>query len=116
MRSMVEKLRLEKDTVMQWHTQAVNITTNLKVKVYFTSPALIVTNTVTWNFHVHDSAKVRYDMILGRDLLTELVFNLEIFKHFIKEDYEPLKGSTAPMVDLGIYILRFKKGDIKPEE
>ena len=37
---------------MQCHTQAVNITTNLKVKVYFTLPALRATDVVKWKFHV----------------------------------------------------------------
>ena len=32
----VEKLHPERDAVMQWHTQAGNITTNLKIRVDFT--------------------------------------------------------------------------------
>ena len=55
---------------MQWHTQARNITNNLKVKVDFTLTALTVTNVLTWDFHVDNSAQGMYDMILGRDLLT----------------------------------------------
>ena len=54
---------------MQWNTQAGNITTNLKVKVDFTLPALSATNVVTWNCHVGDSAKGRYDMSLVLDQL-----------------------------------------------
>ena len=65
---IIEKLRLEKDTPMQWNTQAKDITTNIKVKVYFTLPTLSATNVSTWNFHVDDSAKDSYDMILGQDL------------------------------------------------
>ena len=72
MGSIVEKLYPEKDAVIQWHTQAGNITTNLKVKVYFTLPRLRAMNVVTWKCHVDDSAKCRYDLILGRYLLTEL--------------------------------------------
>ena len=75
MRRLVEKLNPEKDVVMPWHTQAVNITTNIKVKVYLTLPTRSATNVVTWNFHVDYSAKGRYDIILGRYLLTELVLN-----------------------------------------
>ena len=56
-------------------TQAGNITTNPKVKVYFTLPALSATNVVTWKFHVDDSDKDRYDITLGRDILTELLLN-----------------------------------------
>ena len=48
----VEKLPLKKDDPMQWHTQAGNITTNLKVKVYFTLPTLIATHFLTWRYHV----------------------------------------------------------------
>ena len=67
----------EKYAPMQWHMQARNITINLKVKVYFILPALSATNVVTWKCHVDDSAKGRYNMILGRDILTELGFNLK---------------------------------------
>ena len=64
------KIKPWKYDVMQWHLQAGNITTDLKVKVDFTLPALSATNFVTWRCHVDDSAKGGYDMILGRDLLT----------------------------------------------
>ena len=59
---------------MQWHTQVDNITTNLKVKIDFTSPELSATKTVIMNCHVYDSAKGRYDIILGRYLLIALLF------------------------------------------
>ena len=36
----VRKLHPEKYAVIQWHIQTGNITTILKVKVYFTLPAL----------------------------------------------------------------------------
>ena len=41
-------LRLKTYDVIKFHTQARNITTNHKVTVYFTLPALSVTNIVTW--------------------------------------------------------------------
>ena len=56
--------------MIQWHAQACNITNNLKVEVDFTLPALSATNFVTWKFHVDECVKVRYDMILGRYLIT----------------------------------------------
>ena len=61
---------------MQCHTQAGNITTNLKVKLYFTLPELITAKIVMWNCHVDDSAKGRNDMILGRDILTYILLNI----------------------------------------
>ena len=67
---IIEKLHPEKDAPMQLNTQTGNITTNLKVKVDFTLPALSKTNFVTWNFHTDDCAKGRYDIILGRYILT----------------------------------------------
>ena len=70
MRSLVETLSLEKDAVIEWHMQAGNITTYFKVKVDFTLPVLIVMNVVTCNFHLDYSAKGRYDIILGRDIIT----------------------------------------------
>ena len=69
---LVEKNTLEKYAVMQRHTQVVNITNNLKVKVDFTLPSLSATNIVTWKYHLGDSAKCRYDMISGQYLLTGL--------------------------------------------
>ena len=56
---LIEKLRLEEDAVMQWHTQSGNITTNLGVKVNSTLPALSATNIVTWKSHVDNSGKGR---------------------------------------------------------
>ena len=66
---IVGKLNTEKYSVMQWHTQAGNITINHKVEVGFTLPSLSATNFVTCQCHIDDSAKVRYNMILGRDIL-----------------------------------------------
>ena len=68
----VEKIKIEKDSVMQWHTQAGNITTNHKLKVDFTLPALSATNVGSQKCHVDDSAKGRYDTIFRKDLPTEL--------------------------------------------
>ena len=39
-----KKIVLEEDDPMQWNTQAGNITANLKVRIYFTLPALIARN------------------------------------------------------------------------
>ena len=62
---------------MQWNKQAGKITTNLKVKIDFTLTEFSTTNIVMWTFHVDDSDKSRYDMILGKHPLTVLGLNLE---------------------------------------
>ena len=72
---------------------------------------------VTWNFHVNDSAKDRYDMILGRDILTELGLNINIYDHVIEAYDGPLKVYRAPMVDLGRYEFKgLNAGKITTEE
>ena len=68
--SIVKQISLEEDALMQWNTQPRNVTTNLKVKVYFTLPAFSATNFMTFNFHVDEFSKGGYDMILGQDILT----------------------------------------------
>ena len=55
--------------MIQYLTQEGSITTNLKLEIYFTLPELNATKIVTWNYHVDESAKGRYDIILGIDLL-----------------------------------------------
>ena len=53
------------------HKQVV-LTTNITVKIDFILPELNVKTIMAWNFHVEDSAKVRYDMILGLYIITTL--------------------------------------------
>ena len=70
-----------------------------------------------WNCDVDDSTRGRYDMILGRYLLTILGLNLKWSDHVIEAYDVTFKGYTAPMFDLGTY--KFKDlttGNITPEE
>ena len=57
-------------SVMQWQMKACNVTTNIKVKIYFTFPELGARKHLVWNFHVDEFAKRRYGVVLGRDILT----------------------------------------------
>ena len=79
---------------MQWHTQAGNITAYIKLAVGFILPGLSPEHVVTWNCHVDESTKGRYNMIIRRDLLTELGSNLKLSDHAIESDYVTFKGST----------------------
>ena len=88
--------------------QAGSITNNLKVKMDFTLPELSARRILTWNFHLDESAKSRYDMILGRYLLTDLILNLNFSDIFIKADGETLRGSSNPMVYLGMYVFKYR--------
>ena len=91
-----KKLFQEKYALMQWHTQAGNITTNIKVEVDFTLPTLSATNVVMCKCHMDDSAKGRYYMILGRDIFTELGLKIKFSEHVIEADDAHFKGSTNP--------------------
>ena len=80
--------------------------TNIKVKIDFTLPEISAMNVVMWKCHVDDSAKGRYDMILGQDILTWLGLNLKWSEHFIEVDDWSFKGSTITMVDLVKYLFK----------
>ena len=72
MRRLIEINNPKKDAVMKRNMQAVNITTNMKVKIFFTFPELRTTKILMWNFNIDDFANGRYDMILGRYILTSI--------------------------------------------
>ena len=62
-------------------------------------------------------ANGRYNMILGRDLLTSLWLNLQFSEHVIQEYDGPLKVLTAPTVDSGKYQFKYlNTGKITIEE
>ena len=53
------------------------------------------------------SAKGRYDILLGRYILTALGLNLKIYYHVIEANGGPFKSPAASMVDLGAYEFKF---------
>ena len=71
---------------MQWNTKVGEITTNKEFKIDFTLPELSATKIVTWNCHVNVSDTGKYDMILGRDLLTVLELNINVSDPGIESD------------------------------
>ena len=104
MTRLVKKLYPENDDLMLRHTQAVNITNNIKVKVYFSLPALRATNVVMWKCHVDNSAKGRYNIILEWYLWSELELNLKLSDHVIGADDGYVKESMEPMVDVYVCV------------
>ena len=114
---LIQKLNPKEDITIQWYTQEVSITTNIKVKIDFTSPKLKAIKIMTWNCNVDDSTKGIYDTILGRYLLIDLGLNLKWSDHVIESDDGTFKGYMAPMVDLGTYEFKYiNTVNIKPEE
>ena len=61
------------------------------------------------NCHVNESAKSSCDIVLGRDLLTALSLNIKFSKKVINVHDRYLKGSSAPMVNLGKYTFKYLK-------
>ena len=64
--------------------------------MYFTFTELSATNIATWNCYVYDSAKGRYEIILGRYILSALGSNIKFSDHVIEKDDGPLKGRRHP--------------------
>ena len=72
---------------------------------------------MTWDFHVDDSAKGMYEIVLGRDILIPLVLNSRFSDNSIEADYGNFKVSTVSMVDWGDYELKpLNTGNITPKE
>ena len=98
------KMRV-KDKARTWKTKGGNFLTSHTAKVDFILPELDPTKIVTWKCHVDDSddPNPRYDVIIGRDLLSELGMLID-FKNFcVKCEGGAYDGCTAPMVDLNEY-------------
>ena len=62
---------------------------------------------MTCKYHVNESSKGRYDIILVRCILKELMLNLKLSDHVIKADDGSFEGSTVTMVDLGTYEYKY---------
>jgi hypothetical protein len=68
-RTFVTKLRLQQDLAATWNTAAGQISTTEKCKLRFALPEFFPTKSIEWEMHVGTLEKVRYDMIIGNDLL-----------------------------------------------
>ena len=65
---------------------------------------------------MNESARVKYDMIWGEDIWTELVLHLTFSEHVIEADDGPFNGCKTPMVDLSMYIFKdLNTGKTTPE-
>ena len=58
---------------------------------------------MTWKYHVDESSNGRYEMILGRGLLTSLGMDLKFSDNFIIGSNIQYEGLSAPMVDVSNY-------------
>ena len=72
MGNLASKLKLKQSETTMWETQARKFTTFKKVNVDLCLPEFCGTKVVSRKCHVDNFTHGRYDMILGRDLLTAL--------------------------------------------
>ena len=103
---LTSKLKSKETVENTWETLARKFTTSKKVYVDFFLPEFLTTKIVTWKCDVDKSTIGRYDMILGRDLLTALGLDLKFSENVIHGGYGPYKGCSEPMVD--VYNYTFK--------
>ena len=66
-----------------WETQSRKFTTSKKGNVYFSLLDFSETNIVACKCPVEKSKNGRYDMILGRDLITALLLDFKFFENVI---------------------------------
>ena len=103
--------------MIQWHTKAGNTSTNIKVEIVFTLTELSATNVVTRNFHLGDSSKGRYNMILGIDRLKIIRITFKWSDDVVKVYGGTFKESMAPMVGLGMHKFKYlNTGKLTPDE
>ena len=78
-----------------WETQARKFTTSKKVNIDFCLPEFRATKNVTWKLYVDESTNGRYNMTLGRDLLTALGLDLKFSLNVIHDGEGPYKGFSS---------------------
>ena len=84
-------------------TQAGKFTTSKKMNVYFCLTEFSATRIVPLQCHVDNKTNSRYDIILGRDLLTTLGLDLIFSQNLIIGGEGSYEGCLAPMADLSNY-------------
>ena len=71
---------------------------------------------VTWKCHNDEYNTGRYDIILGRDLLTVLGLDLKFSENVIIVREVPYKGCSSPIVDVSNYDFKsIINKTVKPE-
>ena len=95
-----------------WETQAGKFTTSNKVNVDFCLPEFSSTKIVSFKCHVDNKTNSRYDMILGRGLLTSLGMYIQFSENLVIDGEGPYEGCSAPMADLISYYFKLLTGSV----
>ena len=73
---VLKHLRLRKETKTEWSTAAGSMNTDLRTKLQFKLMEFDQDSVIEWNIHV-TKQKMSYDLIIGRDLMTELGIKID---------------------------------------
>ena len=107
MDKLTSKLEQKKTPkITTWETQAGKFTTSMKVNIHFCLPEFSATKNVSWKSQVDNSTNIRYNIIVGRDLLTALELYLKSSENIIIIGEVTYKGCSSPMADLSNYDLK----------
>lgn len=95
-KSVLGNLKRTPTTQTEWATKGGNFHTTTSCKVTFTLPAFHENRDITWKCYVDDSnnSLSQYDMIIGRDLITELGINFLFSEGTMSWDH-----AFTPMLD-----------------
>ena len=97
----MKKFRMKTKTNNTWNTKGGNFTTNYKAKVQITLPELDSNKIINWECHIDDNDNNnRYDMIIGRDLLSELKFCVDFGNNIISCNEGPFTGCSTRMKEI----------------
>ena len=101
----VSKLTKIKGSQQKWQTAAGELKTTEQVQVRMTLPELHEKRVIDWKMHVTKN-ELNYDMIIGRDLLSELGIDIMYSKNLIEWDHKtvPFRNRDADS-DTGYYQL-----------
>ena len=83
-----------------WETQARKFTTSKKANIDFRLLGFSGTKIVSWNCQVDNYTNSRYDMILGRYLLTAVGLDLKFPQNIVIGDEGPYNGCSRPMAEV----------------
>ena len=87
---VVRKLRLQKAKPAKWNTAAGTFTTEGTCKVKLCLPEFYTSKHIDWKFHT-TKQPLSYDMIIGRDLLSELGMIIDFQTHTYNGEMRPYR-------------------------
>ena len=110
-KSFVKSLRLKQDNKTTWQRVGGNISTMETTQLQFCLPELHDSRIIKWKVHVHKGQGLRYDMIIGRDLMTKLGMIIDFNDQTLEWDKSYIKMRN---IDISIEELYFHSYESEP--